>query len=432
MSGRRDGSLFRTTGSAFRGSRLAAAVGIGILLGFIWAYLYPHGFFLSSTPNYVNAISHSSSQGSSCESPERVKLLKSELQSIRETNANLRKQVRELSSKIHLSEQGQHSAQTQTSTLETQVKVGPIGSVKSLRTNPTILPDESINPELAELLRKIAVDKELIVGLANYNVKDMVEIWSDSIKRAGITNYLVVALDDSMAEYCKSRGVPVYRRDPADAVSKTVGKTGDNHAISGLKFHLLREFLQLGYSVLLSDVDIVYLQNPFDFLYRDCDVESMTDGHTNLTAYGYDDVFDDASMGWSRYAHTMRIWVFNSGFFYIRPTIPSIELLDRVVDRLSKEKAWDQAVFNELLFFPSHPGYEGLHASRRAMDYYLFLNSKVLFRKFRKEPEMASFKPVIIHINYHPDKLPRMKAVVEYYVHGKKDALKPFPDGSEW
>jgi len=425
--------LFRTTGSAFRGSRLAVAVGIGILLGFIWAYLYPHGFLRSPAPNYVsNAISHVSSQVSSCESSERVKLLKSELQTISENNAKLRKRVRELSSKVRLSEQGQQSAQSQTSTLGTQVKAGPLGTVKSLRTSPTILPDESVNPDLAELLQKIAVDQELIVGLANYNVKDMVEVWSDSIKRAGITNYLVVALDDSIAEYCKSRGVPVYRRDPADAVSKTVGKTGDNHAISGLKFHLLREFLQLGYSVLMSDVDIVYLQNPFNFLYRDCDVESMTDGFTNLTAYGYNDVTDDPKMGWSRYAHTMRIWVFNSGFFYIRPTIPSIELLDRVVDRLSKEKAWDQAVFNEVLFFPSRPGYEGLHASRRVMDYYLFLNSKVLFTRFRKEPEMASFKPVIIHINYHPDKLPRMKAVVEYYVHGKKEALKPFPDGSEW
>ncbi|KAK6790695.1 hypothetical protein RDI58_009776 [Solanum bulbocastanum] len=51
-------------------------------------------------------------------------------------------------------------------------------------------------------------------------------------------------------------------------------------------------------------------------------VESMSDG--------YNDVFDEPSMGWARYAHTMRIWVYKSGFFYIRPTIPSIELLDRV------------------------------------------------------------------------------------------------------
>ncbi|KAG9147079.1 hypothetical protein Leryth_005324 [Lithospermum erythrorhizon] len=161
-------------------------------------------------------------------------------------------------------------------------------------------------------------------------------------------------------------------------------------------------FGTLGYSVLLSDVDIVYLQNPFHYLYRDSDVEFMTDGHNNRTAYGYNDVFDEPVMGWARYAHTMWIWVFNSGFFYIRPTLPAIELLDRVADRLAHEKAWDQAVFNEELYFPSHPGYLGLHAAKRTLDFYLFMNNK----------------------------LPRMKAVVVYYVDGKQDALDPFPVGS--
>ena len=51
--------------------------------------------------------------------------------------------------------------------------------------------------------------------------------------------------------------------------------------------------MQLGYSVLLSDIDIVYLQNPFDYLYRDSGVESMTDGHNNYTGCRYDDVFDE-------------------------------------------------------------------------------------------------------------------------------------------
>ena len=54
-------------------------------------------------------------------------------------------------------------------------------------------------------------------------------------------------------------------RDPTNVISKIVGKERNNHAILGLKFHLLREFLQLEYSVLLSDVYIVYLHNPFNF-----------------------------------------------------------------------------------------------------------------------------------------------------------------------
>lgn len=358
-------------------------------------------------------------------------MLKSEFVAVSDNNAELKKQVRELTERLRLAEQGKDQAQKQFLALGKQVKAGPFGTVKGFRTNPTVVPDESVNPRLAKILEKIAINREIIVALANSNVKEMLEVWFTNIKRVGIPNYIVVALDDEISKYCELNQVPFYKRDPDEGID-TIGKSGGNHAVSGLKFLILREFLQLGYSVLLSDVDIVYLQNPFNHLYRDSDVESMSDGHDNMTTYGFNDVFDEPAMGWSRYAHTMRIWVYNSGFFYIRPTIPSIELLDRVATRLSKENAWDQAVFNEELFYPSHPGYEGLHAARRTMDIYLFMNSKVLFKTVRYDANLSKLKPVIIHVNYHPDKLPRMKAIVEYYVNGKQEALKPFPNGSSW
>ncbi|KAA8545946.1 hypothetical protein F0562_020603 [Nyssa sinensis] len=433
MTGRRDGTLMRNTGHSLRGSRIAIAIVIGVLLGCVFAFLFPHGLFVSS-PIPGRRISKSNTQVGSgpCESSERINMLKSEFVTVSEKNAELKKQIRELTEKLQLAEQGKDHAQKQALVLGEQHKAGPFGTVKGLRTNPVVISDESVNPRLAKILEKVAVERELIVALANSNVKDILEVWFTGIKRVGIPNYLVVALDEEIANFCKSNDVPVYRRDPDESID-SIGRTGGNHAVSGLKFRILREFLQLGYSVLLSDVDIVYLQNPFDHLYRDSDVESMTDGHDNKTAYGFDDVFDEPSMGWSRYAHTMRIWVYNSGFFYIRPTIPSIELLDRVAGRLSREPySWDQAVFNEEFFYPSHPGYGGLHAARRTMDFCLFMNSKVLFKTVRNDAVLSKLKPVIIHVNYHPDKLTRMKAIVEYYVNGKQDALKPFPDGSDW
>jgi arabinosyltransferase len=67
----------------------------------------------------------------------------------------------------------------------------------------------------------------------------------------------------------------------------------------------------LGYSVLLSDVDIVTVQNPFQHLVRDVDVEGMSDGWDDAKAYGYNDVYDDPAMGWSRYSHSMRVSVIN-------------------------------------------------------------------------------------------------------------------------
>lgn len=53
-------------------------------------------------------------------------------------------------------------------------------------------------------------------------------------------------------------------------------------------------------------------------------------------------------MGWSRYIHSMRVFVFNSGLFYIRPTLASLDLLDRIAYRLDHEDGWDQAIFNEV------------------------------------------------------------------------------------
>jgi hypothetical protein len=38
--------------------------------------------------------------------------------------------------------------------------------------------------------------------------------------------------------------------------------------------------------VLLTDTDVVYLQNPFTALYRDADIESMSDGWDAKTLYG--------------------------------------------------------------------------------------------------------------------------------------------------
>ncbi|GMI74621.1 reduced residual arabinose 3 [Hibiscus trionum] len=433
MSGRREWPSTRNTSQSAVKSRILMAVSIGVSLGCLFAFLYPHGFLSSSSSAALFRSRRSQVVVSTkCESPKRFNELKMEYAEASKKNAELKQQVKQLTEKLRLAEQGKDHALKQVEALGIRHKAGPFGTVKGLRTNPTVVPDESVNPRLAIVLENLAVEKELIVALVNSNVKDLLEVWFRNIKRIGIPNYLVVALDDKIARFCESNDVPVYKRDPDEGID-SIGRTGMNHAVSGLKFRILREFLQLGYSILLSDVDILYLQNPFNHLYRDSDVESMTDGHDNFTAYGYDDVFDEPEMGWARYAHTMRIWVYNSGFFYIRPTVPSIELLDRVAGRLAREPdSWDQAVFNEELFFPSYPGYEGLFASRRTMDFYLFMNSKVLFKNVRKDARLRKFNPVAIHINYHPNKIQRMKAVEEFYVNGNRDALNDFPDGSDW
>lgn len=248
--------------------------------------------------------------------------------------------------------------------------------------------------------------------------------WAVQVKRLSISNVVVVALDDEAARIVKEARVAVYRWDP-----RLESETEDG----GFRVEILRDALSLGYSVLCSDLDVVLLRDPFQdgLLRRDSDVEGMSDGFDNATAYAYNDVTDDPSMGWARYAHTMRQYVINTGFMYVRPTIPALQLVDKVIISQRNEPGLDLVLFNFALWKPSSPGYTGVYASRRVLDYYSFVNSRVLFKEVRRDAwRFGKFVPAAVHINFHTDKYPRMLAIIQYYVNNQKDALDPFPDGN--
>ena len=66
-------------------------------------------------------------------------------------------------------------------------------------------------------------------------------------------------------------------------VLRAKGGGTDGHSTSGLKFRLLVPWLKVGCNVLLSDVDVVYLRDPFQssppLLHRDSDVEATRPRH---------------------------------------------------------------------------------------------------------------------------------------------------------
>lgn len=103
----------------------------------------------------------------------------------------------------------------------------------------------------------------------------------------------------------------------------------------------------------------------------------MTDGFDDATAYGFVDGLDDASMGWARYAQATKHMNLNSGLFYVRANSNTVELMERLRDRLSSTKYWDQTAFNEEIFFLSHGEKTFVPISVRVMDYWKFQNSKV-------------------------------------------------------
>lgn len=57
MAVRRDGSLMRDKGQPSRGSRIAAAIAVGVLLGCVLAFLYPRGLFGAAPRARIASIS---------------------------------------------------------------------------------------------------------------------------------------------------------------------------------------------------------------------------------------------------------------------------------------------------------------------------------------------------------------------------------------
>lgn len=291
------------------------------------------------------------------------------------------------------------------------------------------------NTPLSLLLQKIAPaqggrPREVLIAISNFNLVrgGHLGLWLEGVKQAKISNYLVVAIDKELEEHLTANGHNVYHRDIS--IDKSQEGTGDNHAISALKFKIILEFLELGWNVLLSDVDIVVVQNPFDHLWRDHDLEGMSDGFDDPTAYGRISGLDDPSMGWARYAQGTEHLNLNSGCFYLVANEHTKALMARVAARLAVERAWDQSVYNQEIFFLAHGPYTAPNVSVRVMEIHKFMNSKVLFKFVRHQPRGRQPTPVMVHINYHPDKFERMRAVFAY-LNGDAHALKPFPGGSE-
>ena len=262
---------------------------------------------------------------------------------------------------------------------------------------------------LCEVVREVAIDREVLAAVANSQAPGIYK-FVDSIKSLNIKNFLVICLDDNLEIKLKEKGVATYR---------VKSDARGSHKISAQKFGIIKDFVHVGCSVLLTDTDVVYLQNPFPYLYRDHDIESMSDGWDNHTANGFHQIIDDAAMGRSGRARVkaFRVSALNSGLWYVAATRASHRLMLIMAHRMDTEDLWDQAGYNLELWFASRDWHQTSGATVRVMNPYCFLNSKVMFRIVRHKEELTKerHRPVAMHANYHTDKERKMQLVDRYY-----------------
>ena len=163
-------------------------------------------------------------------------------------------------------------------------------------------------------------------------------------------------------------------------------------------------------------------RNPFPYLYRDSDAESMSDGWDAPSAHGFLETVDDPSAGADgrRRARAFRVAALNSGMWLVMATHASRRLMAIMSHRMATEDLWDQSGYNLELWLASRDAHATAGATVRVMDPLCFANSKVMFRFIRHSTALRKEKhvPVAMHANYHTDKAYKMQRVYEYYAPG--------------
>jgi len=267
---------------------------------------------------------------------------------------------------------------------------------------------------LCEVVRRIADERRAVMAtVANVRVTEQVGILYQSLVICGVKNFLVIALDEGMVKYCKEHDIPFYF-SPNDAQG--------NHGVSAMKFGIIKNFVEVGCSVLLTDTDVVYMLNPFPRLYYDSDLEGMSDGWDNVTTFGYMEAFQDSYLDPGVMTqHSVRTAALNSGLWFVAATVPSLRFLQQLEHLVTTEDIWDQTAYNLKVQQPSygtktHPG-----VTFRALSPLCFCNSKVLTRYILPSPHLGTAHvPVAVHVNYHSDKERKVNQLNRLYHEGEK------------
>lgn len=132
------------------------------------------------------------------------------------------------------------------------------------------------------VLRQVAVDNTIIVISANCGYIEMTQNWILHVQQLQITNYIVIAQDDSVFPVLDAFApghVMMLNRN----ISTEVGGAAFSYNSEGFykvckqRPHIIQSILNQGYRVLYSDTDLVWVKNPLERLPSNVDYVGIVD-----------------------------------------------------------------------------------------------------------------------------------------------------------
>lgn len=193
-----------------------------------------------------------------------------------------------------------------------------------------LLTPEKVKPYLRENI--------VMVTWGNDHYLDFIKNWVSSLRKLNVTNFMVGAMDDPLLRKLLAEGIPTFAM-ASGLTTEDFGWGSPNfHKMGRKKIDLIRQFTVMGYDILVSDVDTVWMRDPIPYMqqYKDADVLTSSD-HLSTSAM-------DGGLEVRSRTHSPA----NIGIMLFRHTAK--ELAKEWVEMIeANDKLWDQNAFNTLM-----------------------------------------------------------------------------------
>ena len=164
----------------------------------------------------------------------------------------------------------------------------------------------------------------ILLALVDVSFLDMTfNFYETSIQKFNITNYLFIAIDHQACDTLLAKNIHcyVYMTDP-NANKATIFRSFDFNQKMNIRTFFILDALKFGFTILHTDVDIIFLNNPLRDLY------SSVDGDLACLS-------DTGSC--------------NAGFVYIKPSNFTIDVYTKMKNLAFSTKLDDQTALNKVL-----------------------------------------------------------------------------------
>lgn len=121
----------------------------------------------------------------------------------------------------------------------------------------TKVEDNQLTSELAE---RYAENNVIMVTWANNHYHDFVRNWVLNVRKCGVSNFMVGSMDNELLEKLIEDEVPTFAMQSGMTTQDFGWGTANFHLMGRKKIELIYLFTEMGFDILVSDVDTVWMQ----------------------------------------------------------------------------------------------------------------------------------------------------------------------------